>query len=92
MRACQVELSLPFAQKPLHASRNLRAGPPVSGESNRLEGQDLQGDKLVGCLFVGVHYVVVDLREKGRVKAIGDLGKTHVEADFDDLRDGKILR
>jgi len=46
----------------------------------------------VGCLFVGVHYVVVDLREKGRVKAIGDLGKTHVEADFDDLRDGKILR
>ena len=46
----------------------------------------------MGCLFVGVHYVVVDLREKGRVKAISDLGETDVEADFDDLRDRKILR
>ena len=77
---------------PLHASRNLRAGPSDLGESNPLESQDLQRDKLVSCLFVGVYYVVVDLGEKGGVKAIGDLGETDVEADFDDLWDGKILR
>ena len=46
----------------------------------------------MSCLLVGVYYVVVDLGEKGRVKAIGDLSETDVEADFDDLRDGKIFR
>src|SRR5215469_7193892 len=81
---------------PLHrpAARGSESArrPPDSVESNRLESQDLQRDKLACCLFVGVYYVVVDLGEKGGVKAIGDLSETDVEADFDDLWDGKILR
>src|SRR5215471_19756169 len=76
----------------LHLARRASPEKGHAGESNRLESQDRQRDKLVSCLFVGLYYVVVDLGEKGRVKAIGDLGKTDVEADFDDLWDGKILR